>query len=653
MNHENRKAAFDGEEESGLDRAVPSVEFLKRAVAQAHPNALRLALYQGTGDQELARMKLEPKPVWGGTYFQLTLADEDVARVRDKAVDYLLGQPRPDLRAPEEARVRSLMEVFNGGPVSDFTFEMGKEELSFEEFPRGVEWEKEPSEAAKTAFPVIVIGAGVAGLCAGVQLQRLGIPYVIIDRNNGVGGTWHTNDYPDCRVDIASHNYQLSFMRNHPWQHWFATQPELKQYLEQVAERFDVAPHIRLNTEMIEARWEEGSSTWQVRIRDAEGRESTLSARALISGAGLFNQANLPDIEGIHSFQGRMFHSTQWEHDYDWSGKKVALIGVGSTGAQLAPRLAQDAESLTIFQRSAQFVGKRDGYRDPVSAEIQWLFDNMPYYWSWYCFTLFHTTFDVDGLQNYDPEWQRKGGAVSERNDNLRDHLKAYIREKVGHRPDLMAKLDADYPPLARRLIADNGWYDALLRPNVELVTEPIASITPGGVRTQDGNERAFDLIVLCSGFKTERYLWPVRFEGRGGVTLEQAWEKDGARAYLGITVPGFPNLFIAYGPNGQARAGGLMGWLEIWVRYSVKAIVKMIEEGIDSIDCRRDVHDDYNDRMDKALENCTWSAPEAKSYYINEHGRQNTNMPWLPGDYYHWVKNPDLADYELRRKGE
>lgn len=632
--------------------ARPSPDFLQRAVTLAHPNALRAALYQATGDPELAAMTLSPRPVWGGTYFQLTLDEADLVRLREKAVAYLSHLPSKAPPPPDDAELRRLMDVFNQGPVSDFTFEMGKEELSFDEFPRGVEWTHEPSAEAKAAFPVLVIGAGAAGLTAAVQLERLGLPYTVVDRSDGVGGTWHVNDYPDCRVDIASHNYQLSYMRNYRWGHWFATQPELKAYLNEIADGFDLRKNIRLNTELVEARWDEAAALWRVRLRGPDGQEEEQTYRAVISGAGLFNQPHLPDIEGIGSFAGRIFHSTGWDHAYDWAGKRIALVGVGSTGAQLAPRLAKEAAQLTIYQRSPQFVGKRDGYRDPVAPELQWLFDNMPAYWNWYCFALFHMTFDVDGLQNYDRAWQQGGGRVSERNDNLRAHLQAYIRERVGHRPELLTKLMADYPPLARRLIADNGWYDALLQDNVELVTDRIERITPTGIRTADGAERPADLLVLCSGFKTERYLWPVRYEGRNGVTLQEAWEQDGARSYLGITIPGFPNLFVAYGPNGQARAGGLMGWLEIWVRYALRSIVHMIEEDIGSMDVRRDVHDAYNARMDEALADCIWSAPEAKSYYINEHGRQNTNMPWLPGDYYAWVREPDFADYELRARG-
>jgi 4-hydroxyacetophenone monooxygenase len=253
---------------------------------------------------------------------------------------------------------------------------------------------------------------------------------------------------------------------------------------------------------------------------------------------------------------------------------------------------------------------------------------------------------DPEGLHNYDREWQKAGGLVSRRNDAMRANYKRHIEAKLGHDPALVEKLTPDFPPFAKRPVVDNGWFDTLVRDNVDLVTDPIERITPKGVRTQDGQEREFDLLLLCAGFKVERYLWPVRYEGRGGVTLEEAWSRDGARGYLGITVPDFPNLFIVYGPNAQPRAGGLIKWLEIWSAYALRSIVKLVEGGHRSMAVRRDVFEHYNARMDKALEDCIWSA--AGSYYLNEHGRQNVNMPWKPAQYYEWVRDPDLDDYDL-----
>lgn len=619
------------------------------AIAQAEPNPLRLALYQATHNPELAAMEVERVAFWGGSFLVSVLAEKHVARVRVLALEHMLSaRPDDDAKpAPSDPELRGMMDLLIGEPVSDFNFAVGRGDLIDDPFPLGVEWNDEPSEATKQVFKVLIVGAGMAGMSTAIQLDRLGIPYTIIERNGGVGGTWWVNDYPEARVDIASHHYQYSFMKNYPWENYFATQPELLRYAETVAERFDLYRNIRLNTLVTAADWDEATSTWRVGLRLPDGSEETLVANALVSASGLFNAPHMPDIPGIEDYEGRMFHTTVWDHDFDYSDKSVALIGTGSTGAQLMPALAAKARHLTVYQRSPQWVSAIEGYRAAVSPEIQWLFDHFPNYWGWYSYLIFAINMggDPEGLQNVDRAWQQQGGAVSKRNDNLRKHNLGYIDSKVGHRPDLAAKLTPAFPPFSKRPVVDNGWFDALNRPNVDLVTDPIERITPGGIRSEDG-DRAFDLIVLGAGFKTERYLWPVAYTGRGGITLEQAWERDGARAYLGITVPDFPNLFIIYGPNGQARGGGLIKWLEIWSRYALRTIVAMVEQGIKSVDLRRDVFADYNDRMDAALDECVWGIDGSASYYVNAHGRSGVNMPWTPAEYYAWVEKPDLTDY-------
>jgi 4-hydroxyacetophenone monooxygenase len=369
----------------------------------------------------------------------------------------------------------------------------------------------------------------------------------------------------------------------------------------------------------------------------------------LISAAGLFNEPNLPDIPGIESYHGKIFHTTAWDHGFDYKGQRVGIIGVGCTGAQLMPRVAQDAGQVTVFQRSPNWVAKLDGYRDEIPTDVQWLMDNVPHYWNWYVFSVFYTLYSSDGaLQEVDRQWRSEGGLVSPVNDTLRRNIREHIVSQFPDNPEMVKKLTPDWPPFAKRLVVDNGWFEALKRPNVTLVTQGIDRITPRGILTKDGVEHELDLIVVAGGFKVERYLWPVRYEGRHGVTLEKAWEKDGARAYLGITLPDFPNLFIVYGPNAQARAGGLFAWLEIWARYCVQAIVEMLESGHRSMECRRDVHDAYNAKLDAAEDLCIWAMDGMKSYYVNEKGRQGTNNPLRPSVAYALVREPNLADYVL-----
>ena len=652
--HRDRRAEGSMSGAETVDYVQGSVgatdDFIREALRQADPNVLRLALYHETRDPELAAMQVEKREFWGGTYELPALPEEYHEVIRRKAFDYLTGRQLPEAAPrPSDEALRGMMDLFYGEPVSDFFFQVGRGDLIEDEFPLGVEWNNEPPAEVKSQFRVAVIGAGLGGLAAAIQLKRLGLPYLMFERNEGVGGTWLVNNYPEARVDIASHHYQYSFMKKYPWKHYFATQPELLSYLEEVADKYDLTSSIRFNTELVEARWVDARSIWELVTQDSQGRREKHEFNAVISAAGLFNMPNIPDIPGIETFQGKMFHTARWDHSYDYRGKRIAQIGTGSSGAQLMPALARAASHLTVYQRSPQWVSPVEGYHAEVSPEIQWLFDNFPHYWGWYSFFIFSVAAgDPEGIQNVDPAWQKAGGLISRRNDNLRKNNISYMESKIGRDPDLMKQLMPDFPPFAKRPVVDNGWFDALARDNVELVTGPIQRITPDGVVGSDGIERKCDLLVLSAGFTVERYVWPTRYEGRGGVTLEELWADDGARAYLGMTVPDFPNLFLLYGPNGQARAGALFKWLEIWARYALKAIVELVEKGGKSIEVKREVYEDYNRRLDEVEKLCIWEM--VKSYYVNKHGRQQVSNPWLPRDYFPWVEAPDPDDYDIRR---
>lgn len=631
------KAAFD-------EAAV------REALATASANVLRIALYQATGDEELAQMPVIKVPFWAGAYELPILSPEYDDRVREMAVEFLRSGAASRCEVPDDAMLRRLMDLMVGEPVNDYLFSFGKEEANFTPFPRGVEWPADrPIAAAGSGYSAIVIGAGAAGLVAAVHLRRLGIPFTVIERNHDVGGTWLTNDYPDARVDVASHHYQLTVTRNYPWKHWFAPQSELLDYMRTIAADFDLRRDIRFDTEVTDARWNEATGMWDVRYKGPDGRETVQSANFLISAAGLFNQPNMPDIPGIDSFAGKICHTTQWPHDYDYTGKRVGIIGVGCTGAQLMPAVARRAGHVSVFQRSPHWVSRMDGYRDPIPPGFQWLMDNIPHYWNWHCFNLFYTLYSDDGaLQHIDPEWQRNGGLINRNNDLLRANIRENILAEFPDDPEFAAKLMPEWAPFARRLVVDNGWFDALKQPHVDLVTSGIERVTPEGIVTADGVLHELDMIVVAGGFKTERYLWPVRYTGRGGITLEQAWEKDGARTFGGVTMPDFPNLFVIYGPNTNPRSGGLFAWIELWARYALDCIVQTIAAGHRTIECRREAFDDYNAKVDGAQDSCIWSMEGARSYYINEHGRQVVNNPLRPSACYAMMHHAQLDDYHL-----
>jgi len=631
-------------DDGGFDEATA-----RRALGMASTNVLRIALYQATGDEELMRMPVAYAPFWAGAYEGPVLAAEYDERVREKALDFLRTGAHSRCPTPDDATLLKLMENLVGRPVNDYLFSFGKEEANFTPFPRGVEWTSGQRPDAAADFRVIVIGAGAAGLVAAAHLRRLGLPFTVIERNGDVGGTWLVNDYPDARVDIASHHYQLALTRNYPWRHWFATQPELLDYLRGIADDFDLRGHIRFNTELTDARWNEATTEWDVTLVEPDGTESKVSANVVISAAGLFNAPNMLDIPGVDGFEGRIFHTTQWPHDYDYGGRRVGIIGVGCTGAQLMPAIARKAAQVSVFQRSPHWVSRMDNYRDPIPDDFQWLMDNVPHYWNWHCFNVFYMLYADDGaIQQIDPEWQRGGGRVNRTNDLLRDNIRSNVLAEFADDPAFAEKLLPDWPPFAKRLVVDNGWFDALKQPHVDLVTDAIERNTPNGIVTRDRVERQLDVIVVAGGFKAERYLWPVAYTGRNGITLEQAWAKDGARAYVGVTMPDFPNMFIIYGPNMQARSGGLFAWIELWVRYALDGVVQMIEGGHRTMECRREVFDAYNARLDTAQDECIWGMPGAQSYYINEHGRQAVNNPLRPSATYESIRRAKIEDYHL-----
>jgi 4-hydroxyacetophenone monooxygenase len=623
---------------------------LERAVEAADLNALRMALWQVTGDEALGRMSVVKVPVWGGVMVFDQLAPEHHEEVKAKAIAYLSNPPEkvpPPISREEAPR---LVASFEGvDRVSDALFGFAWEELAFDDFPREVKWHEKPSPEILKANHVTIIGAGVSGILAGVQLSRLGIPYTIFERHSDMGGTWHVNRYPEARVDITSYIYQYHFEKNYRWKSYFSDREETHNYLRFIAEKYDVLPNIRCGNEVTEARWNEEASAWDVTVRTGDGEEQTIRSQFLLSASGLFNKPKLPAIPGLETFEGAVFHTTQWDESYDYSGKRIALIGNGSTGCQALPALAEKGESVTIFMRTPHWVFPMENYKGLVAPEVNWMLDHMPYYWNWFCYGRSRMSLRLQDVGEYDPEWQAKGGIISERNDRLRDTLTTFIGEKMAAKPELAEKLIPSWPPLARRPVVDSGWYDALLRENVAVVRTSIDHIEPRGIVDSEGELHELDLIVLATGFEVSRFLWPVRYTGRSGVTLEQAWSEDGARAYLGMSIPNFPNFFMFYGPNSQPRGGGgLHTWAEMWGRYIVNAIVHTIEGGHASIEVRPEAYHDYNRSLDERAKFLVRNSEGKGSYHINEFGRLVTNVPWDAEEYSGFIRHPEFDKFIL-----
>ena len=385
--------------------------------------------------------------------------------------------------------------------------------------------------------------------------------------------------------------------------------------------------------------------------RDQKGREDTLTARAVISAVGQLNRAKWPDIPGREDFEGPSFHSSDWDHSVEIRGKRVAVIGAGASGFQIVPTIAPDALHVSVFQRTAQWMFPNPNYHKQVGSGVQWAIRNLPFYGRWYRFLLFWPGCDGGLLAaRIDPDYPDQARAVSAVNEAARQMFTDWIVSQLGDDQELIDKVIPDYPPTAKRTLQDNGsWLGALKRDDVELIRDPIARIERDAIVLEDGRRIEVDLIVYATGFQANGMLFPMQVVGRDDVILSEHWGEEPA-AYLGITMPDFPNFFCMYGPGTNlAHGGSLIFHSECQMRYISGCIKALIEGGYRAMSPRQTVHDEYYERTQKELETLVWSSPHVKhSWYKNAHGRIHILSPWRLVDYWRWTREPDLADFEF-----
>jgi 4-hydroxyacetophenone monooxygenase len=348
-----------------------------------------------------------------------------------------------------------------------------------------------------------------------------------------------------------------------------------------------------------------------------------------------------------------MVHPSRWPADFDYTGKRIAIVGNGSTGVQMLAPIAEAADQVFVFQRTPQWISPRPKYGEPVEPEVRWLLDNFPGYWNWWRYMAIAALFQTHRFLQLDEEWKAQGGHVNPLNDKMRDDLTLYIKAQTGGRQDLIDKLIPDYAPFSRRPVVDNGWYKSLTRDNVELVTDPITRLTPKGVETADGTVREVDAIVTATGFRVAKYLWPAEYTGKGGIDVHDFWSKDGPRAYLSMMVPNFPNMFMLYGPNSQPLSGGtgLPIWYQVWSGYIAQLIVQMVETGKSTIEVKQEAYETYNKALDAEAAPLLLmqeeGAPE-KNYYLNEFGRLQMNAPWYGPEFHRMCTDVEWEDIEI-----
>jgi len=497
-------------------------------------------------------------------------------------------------------------------------------------------------------FKVLIIGAGVSGLCAGINLQMAGVPFEIIERHPTVGGVWWENKYPGAGVDTPNHLYSFSFA-SYDWQNYFCLRDELHGYLEHVSRQFDLRKHISFSTTVNRAVYDEDRQTWTIEATGPDGRPDVREANVVISAAGLFNPPVNPSIPGLDTWSGEMWHTARWPDDATVAGKRVAIIGNGASCMQTAPEIQHDVESLTIYQRSLHWAAPFDAFRKEVPDPMRFLFRECELYRNWYRVRLGWTFNDrIHAALHKDPNWEHPERSLNAQNDAHRAYFTKYIIDELGDKADeLLPKVLPTYPPFGKRMLMDNGWYRMLRNPRISLVDDRIDHIEGNTIVTADGTAREADVLVLATGFDVLRLINTYETVGRNGVSLREAWDDDNAMAYMGTVVPGFPNFFILYGPNLQPGHGGsLIFVVEMQVRYIMDMLRKMADNGIGAVEVREDVWARYNDDVAREHEDMVWTHPGMTTYYRNDRGRITINSPYRNVDFYAMTKQVDLDEY-------
>jgi 4-hydroxyacetophenone monooxygenase len=625
---------------------------LQSYVAEAELPPLLPALAYATGDLSLLREELRPDqnlvalPQGGLTPDQQAtirgLAVQALAHFRDTG-----SRPAPP---PSEDQLLRMMEHTVGASDMSAYLPLLEEELAYRgEDRRAPTWRKHEL-ASDRDLTVAVIGAGMSGLLAGHRLQQAGVPFVILEKDHDVGGTWLENRYPGCRVDNPNHNYSYSFAQRHDWPYHFSTQDVLLEYFRQCADEFGLRPFIRFNTEVLSATWDDDSQRWELRVRHDDS-ETTLTAHAIISAVGQLNRPRYPtEIEGFGSFRGPAFHSARWRHDLDLSGKRIAVIGTGASAIQFIPEIARQAAAVAVFQRTPPWLAPTPDYHAEVPRGQRWLYQHLPAYSEFNRFSIFWKMGDgVLANVRVDPSYPPRHNAVSAANDMVRMMLEGYLRSQLDDRPDLLERVIPDYPPGAKRMLRDNGiWPETLKRENVQLITEEIAAITPSGIRTVDGTEHQADVLIYGTGFQASAFLTPMRISGRAGIDLHEHWSGE-PRAFLGVTVPGFPNLFCLYGPNTNIVINGsIIYFSECGVRYIMGCLELLLRSGKGAMEVRKDVHDEFNERVDEENRRMAWGWSDVRSWYKNASGRVSQNWPFTLLEYWQQTLRPNPDHYEL-----
>lgn len=662
-----------GRRDDPADADDPGADMdIEQAVQDADLRVLLMALFQVTGDWTWLEPPFRPRrdvriipPEDAG------LPDDVARRIRAGAVEVaarLADGAEPAITDPGDELMVELMSVCLGQDVPAEYAPMMREEMGF--VSRDVVWPTPPDlvpsrndsddgvHAERSGFSpsVMVIGAGASGVAMGVRLQRLGLDYTIVERGASVGGVWRDNRYPGAGVDTPNHAYSFSFAPPHRWSRYFAPQSELESYITGTADDFGVTQHVEFHTEVVGASWDEAADQWVVSLRRVDpsgghdGNMETRRVEVLISAIGQLNVAKAPVIEGLDSFEGPVFHSSEWPDDLDVTGRRIAIIGTGASAMQIVPAIADRVDRLTVFQRSAQWARPIPRYQDPIPVGSQWLFEHFPFYAAWFRFTMLWRYGDgLLPLLRKDPDWPHPERSVNRVNDRHRQEMADHIESELADRPDLIEKCMPTYPPYGKRILLDAGWFAAMRAPGVELVVDAVDRVDATGVVDDVGRHHDADVIVLATGFEVFQMAARIGIRGRDGVDLADVWADDDPTAYLGITVPGFPNFFCLQGPTtGLGHGGSAIFQAECHARHITACLAEVARAGGRAIEVRQEPVDEYTARLDAEHDDLIWTHPGMRNWYRNDAGRVVAIMPWRLVDYWAMTHDPDLSHYVI-----
>lgn len=622
---------------------------LRRALSAANLQTLLMVYVHLTHDESmLETFQIHIHPPYTNPDYQIP--QDCIDDLHEKLVHVLTTPGAAKSEAPPVALMKKMMSVGVGEPVEDEFVPMVIEQSGFQRSPARKE---NPDRAPPPSdFKVLVIGAGLTGILAGIELERAGYDHIIIEKNEEVGGTWWKNRYPGVGVDTPSHFYSYSFEISPEWNHYHPHGADMREYFRAVADKYDVRRNIRFRTIVRSLIFDEAEAVWNVTIENLEtGKREVIRANAVFNAFGTTDRWSLPNIPGIEGFQGIITHSADYDENIDLKGKKVAVIGTGASSAQIVSTIVKEVDELAVFMRTKHWMINNPEVTAEVPEPVKWALRHIPHYKEWFRFRVFW--FAADGLYPNvvkDPSYPEDGVAVSALNEGMRQYALSHMHHKLADRPDLIEKLTPDFPIFSKRVVMDAGWYDALLQSHTTLETAGIAEILPNGLRTNEGKAYEFDVIICATGFDASALVQDLEIKGRDGHDLAEDWADEEERAYLGTTIPGYPNYFLSTGPNaGPNHAGGINIVSESQVHYMIECLDHMIAKGARTIEVTEEAFVRHNKRIDDQMKHMIWTHPKSKSYYQNSKGRPVGPWPFRLVDMWNEMQVPVYGDYRIK----